>query len=60
MTSLYEQCCKIYAQKGQYGVFAFILSKHPEVDWKVCQPCEIESPVQGRTCLVCGDEGVKK
>jgi hypothetical protein len=50
---LIEKCYIIYQQRGQSGVFEYIAKNHPQLDWKYCEPCEIESPVCDNECLVC-------
>jgi hypothetical protein len=54
--NLYETCERIYTEGGQDAVFRFILANHPEVVWRECEPCEIESPAnpEDQACLVCG------
>jgi uncharacterized paraquat-inducible protein A len=52
--TLYETCVNIYEKFGQSGVFDYINREHPEVSWKVCKPCESESPTDEGICLVCG------
>lgn len=53
--SLSETCSNIYVKFGQSGVFDYINRHHPDVSWKVCKPCDSESPVdEDSTCLVCG------
>ena len=54
--NLYETCERIYTESGQDAVFAFILANHPEVVWRWCEPCEIDSPANpaDQACLVCG------
>lgn len=52
---LSEVCANIYVKFGQSGVFDFINTHYPDVSWKVCKPCDSESPVDDNsTCLVCG------
>ena len=55
-TNLSETCERIYTERGQDAVFTFINSEHPEVEWRWCEPCEINSPADpaDQTCLVCG------
>lgn len=58
-TWLAEACNKVYENKGQGGVFDFINQYFlKEVDFKLCKPCETDSPVEKGTsvCLVCGSE----
>lgn len=54
--NLSETCERIYTERGQDAVFAFILAEHPEVEWRWCEPCEIISPADPTdlSCLVCG------
>ena len=54
MSKLYEDCCRLYEKAGQSGVFDYINNNHPEIPWAYCEPCEIDSPVEDSTCLVCG------
>ena len=55
--SLAETCLEIYNQSGQDGVYAYITANHPKVKWRLCEPCEIISPLDPSTlnnaCLVC-------
>ena len=53
--SLSETCSNIYVKFGQSGVFDYINTHYPDISWKVCKPCDSESPVdEDSTCLVCG------
>lgn len=54
MSIIYDLCEKQYEQGGQDAVFNFILNNFPELPWKKCEPCEISSPIEDNTCLVCG------
>jgi hypothetical protein len=57
-TSIYDQCLLAYASGGQSSVFELVLTKYPETQWRYCEPCESDSPVELDTgslfCLVCG------
>ena len=55
-TNLYETCYALYRKGGQDAVFTFINAEHPEVSWRWCEPCEIDSPANpiDQVCLVCG------
>jgi len=50
----------IYDDKGQDGVFEYVLDNHRDWDWDDCIPCEWESPVfkvEGfDICAVCFSE----
>ena len=52
--SIYDECLAIYDEAGQEGVFQFVKRKYPNVEWRECKPCEIESPIHEGACLVCG------
>ena len=47
-----KKCQTIYKKKGQDGVFEYA-GKHPEIPWRFCEPCGIESPIFEGSCLVC-------
>ena len=54
---MHEICLAIYERFGQDAVLGFC----DLVDWQewlVCDGCEIESPVDDGSCLVCGLEAV--
>lgn len=52
--SLSDICGNIYVKFGQSGVFDYIHQNHPDISWKWCKPCEIDSPTENDECLVCG------
>lgn len=52
---MYEICLAIYNRFGQDGVIKFCDAIGWD-EWLVCEPCEIESPVENGICLVCGTE----
>ena len=54
LQNIYANCLEIYDKKGQKGVFDYVLENHPTLEWKRCEPCEIESPIWKTLCLVCG------
>lgn len=49
-----KECERIYKDKGQTGVYDFILANYPLVPWGYCEPCEADCPMLDRECLVCG------
>ncbi len=51
----YEKAYKIYEMHGQFAVHNAAETGKLRVDlWGECEPCEIESPIEGGCCLVCG------
>jgi hypothetical protein len=53
----YDKACLIYEAKGQFAVHDAAKDGTLKVDhWGYCVPCEIESPIEGGCCLVCGTE----
>lgn len=50
----------IYDDKGQDGVFEYVLEHHRDWDWDYCVPCEWEGPVfkveDYDICAVCFSE----
>lgn len=55
ISKLAQECEMIYMARGQQAVYDYVLKNHPEIAWRVCEPCEDETPtdVDG-ACLVCG------
>jgi hypothetical protein len=52
---------QIYENQGQNGVFKACNDKRVKFDyWQYCQPCEYESPIYNKCCLVCGTFEKKK
>jgi hypothetical protein len=50
-----EVCGVIYEKDGQQGVLDFINRYFmKDVDWVFCRYCEVDSPMQFDSCLVCG------
>jgi hypothetical protein len=54
MSVIYDLCLEKYEQGGQSAVFDFVNLNFPELSWKYCEPCESDSPIEDKTCLVCG------
>jgi len=54
MSVIYDLCLEKYEQGGQSAVFDFVRWNFPELDWGYCEPCESDSPIEDKTCLVCG------
>ena len=53
----YDKACLIYEAKGQFAVHDAAKDGTLKVDhWGYCVPCEIESPIEGGCCLVCGTQ----
>lgn len=53
--NLYDRCVAIYDAVGQSGVCDFVLAVHRELDWKYCEACDADNPVDDSACLVCGE-----
>jgi membrane peptidoglycan carboxypeptidase len=53
----YERAVDIYEKHGQSGVIrAAIFGEIHADDWRICSPCDSETPHEEHTCLVCGTE----
>ena len=57
-TSIYDECLLAYVSGGQSAVFDLVLAQYPKTEWRYCEPCEINSPMEMDSgslfCLVCG------
>ncbi len=50
---LYEDCVRLYEEKGQAAVMK--LGEKKDLPFHECVPCECETPhLSDGTCLVCG------
>lgn len=57
--TLHNLTYAIYQGFGQDAVHAFALDiqkRGEAITWKMCQPCEVVSPINDNACLVCGNE----
>jgi len=53
----YEKAVKIYEQGGYSAVFDAVEDGRLKADsFRDCIPCEMRTPHEGSTCLVCGTE----
>lgn len=57
MKTNYEKAVQVYEDGGYLAVFQAVEDGYLKADsFTHCEPCEMKTPHEGHTCLVCGTE----